>query len=442
MRARVGLPSLVRRAALFATVALSSSSSRASPLASLTPLPPHARLVTSPPSAAVHARVRAALLGGLAGDALALGGQYEYDAGVIKAKVGSFRDFAAPGDNHGVGWGRANYHPGKRAGDLTDAGDLVIMLLEHVAVLARADEPYDFDGFSSFWWRRIVEEGYGSCNFQSVGREATECPPGLTPGYLNGGTRRTLQALAEATQAAGGVVPRGDARKALAADVNCLVAATHFLPLFLLEADEEALVAGAVSTVYLSHKNRDPVAAAAFLARALHRLLHGRQPLEQALRGAAAAGGDAFISRCVADAAAKVAEAAAPGSALGALGAPFTDDAAVTSMARLWDVGRSEPIKVGKASPTEGALPSALYFALRYSHSLEEALIANANVGGDSAARGMVIGMLLGAAHGDAEAAVPARWRDGLRAAAHVDALLRAVRAGVEAQGSGDRSEL
>lgn len=30
----------------------------------------------------------------------------------------------------------------------------------------------------------------------------------------------------------------------------------------------------------------------------------------------------------------------------------FVDDLALTSMARLWDVGKSEPIKVGKASPT------------------------------------------------------------------------------------------
>ena len=69
----------------------------------------------------------------------------------------------------------------------------------------------------------------------------------------------------------------------------------------------------------------------------------------------------------------------------------FADDIAITSMARLWDVGKSEPIKVGKASPTEGALPAALYFAIKY-HRLatasttggfEEALVANANCGGD-----------------------------------------------------------
>ena len=41
-------------------------------------------------------------------------------------------------------------------------------------------------------------------------------------------------------------------------------------------------------------------------------------------------------------------------------------DLALTSMARLWDVGRSEPIKVGKASPTEGTLPGAVYFILKY----------------------------------------------------------------------------
>merc|ERR1719324_960680 len=30
-------------------------------------------------------------------------------------------------------------------------------------------------------------------------------------------------------------------------------------------------------------------------------------------------------------------------------------------MARLWDVGKTEPIKVGKASPTDGTLPTSAY---------------------------------------------------------------------------------
>jgi hypothetical protein len=70
---------------------------------------------------------------------------------------------------------------------------------------------------------------------------------------------------------------------------------------------------------------------------------------------------------------------------------------------RLWEIGKSEPIKIGKASPTEGALPASLYLALRYQHSLRDALVANAGLGGDSAARGVVIGMLLGGQHGRKE---------------------------------------
>ena len=42
----------------------------------------------------------------------------------------------------------------------------------------------------------------------------------------------------------------------MAADVNCLVAATHFLPLFLVSTDVKDLVTAATSTVYLSHRNR------------------------------------------------------------------------------------------------------------------------------------------------------------------------------------------
>merc|ERR1712224_902402 len=75
----------------------------------------------------------------------------------------------------------------------------------------------------------------------------------------------------------------------------------------------------------------------------------------------------------------------------------FVDDLAMTSMARLWDVGKTEPIKVGKASPTEGTMPSAIYMILKYKHSLIEAAKANAMVGGDNASRSIAIGMVLGA---------------------------------------------
>merc|ERR1712023_530019 len=65
----------------------------------------------------------------------------------------------------------------------------------------------------------------------------------------------------------------------------------------------------------------------------------------------------------------------------------FCDDLAMTSMARLWDVGKTEPIKVGKASPTEGTMPSSIYIILKYQEDFGAAARANAMVGGDNASR-------------------------------------------------------
>merc|ERR1719440_1568619 len=78
----------------------------------------------------------------------------------------------------------------------------------------------------------------------------------------------------------------------------------------------------------------------------------------------------------------------------------FVDDLAATSMARLWEVGKSEPIKVGKASPTEGTLPTSVYLILKYAKDFEAGVKANAMIGGDNASRSIAVGVVLGAIHG------------------------------------------
>jgi ADP-ribosylglycohydrolase len=60
----------------------------------------------------------------------------------------------------------------------------------------------------------------------------------------------------------------------------------------------------------------------------------------------------------------------------------------------------------------EDSVPSVLYLALKYHDDPENALIVNTNLGGDNAARGSVLGALLGAAHGDGK--FPDRWLQGL----------------------------
>lgn len=60
------------------------------------------------------------------------------------------------------------------------------------------------------------------------------------------------------------------------------------------------------------------------------------------------------------------------------------------------------------------ALPATLYLILKHGDSLEEALIENTMAGGDSAARGLCIGMVLGAKLG--WESIPERWIDGMKA--------------------------
>merc|ERR1719182_28823 len=92
----------------------------------------------------------------------------------------------------------------------------------------------------------------------------------------------------------------------------------------------------------------------------------------------------------------------------------FVDDLAATSMARLWDVGKSEPIKVGKASPTEGTLPTSVYLILRYENDFEAGVKANAMIGGDNASRAVAVGAVLGAYHG--VSAIPEDLKTALNA--------------------------
>merc|ERR1719506_3190906 len=103
----------------------------------------------------------------------------------------------------------------------------------------------------------------------------------------------------------------------------------------------------------------------------------------------------------------------------------FVDDLAATSMARLWDVGKSEPIKVGKASPTEGTLPTSVYLVLRYENDFEAGVKANAMIGGDNASRSVAVGMVLGPPHGIE--AIPENLKTTLNAWSKCEKMLNSL---------------
>lgn len=91
-------------------------------------------------------------------------------------------------------------------------------------------------------------------------------------------------------------------------------------------------------------------------------------------------------------------------------------------MARLWYVGKTEPIKVSKASPTEGTLPTSVYLILKYEDDYLAAVQANAMIGGDNASRSIAVGMVMGAYHG--VDAIPKHLRTSLNAWKKCDKML------------------
>jgi ADP-ribosylglycohydrolase len=80
---------------------------------------------------------------------------------------------------------------------------------------------------------------------------------------------------------------------------------------------------------------------------------------------------------------------------------------------------------LGLSCPLEKALPAVFAILLQHGDDLETALVENVMAGGDSAARGMALGILLGAAHG--QRALPKRWSDNLQARSQISSFLGTV---------------
>ena len=315
-------------------------------------------------------RVRGAFVGALVADALSLATHYEYDATRIKKFYGAIDRYYAPGEKtggttHGVGWGARNFHdgngngPAKQAGEQTDYGDYNLLVAEHLAATASPPRPFDVSEFLPRWREALATWRSWICTQ----------------------TRLTYSQVAQ-----------GAPVSSLGGNSNAM--SFRGAALLAYYNDEDA-VADAARKASFTHREATALDGSEFFARVAFRVTRGAAPRD-AIQDVAAASSP-FVQKKVAQALAKVDEATDPAQPLSK--EDFVDDLALTSMARLWDVGKSEPIKVGKASPTEGTLPGAVYFIVKYDN-LADAARANAEVGGDSASRAVAIGAVLGAAGG------------------------------------------
>jgi ADP-ribosylglycohydrolase len=255
-------------------------------------------------------RMRGAYYGALVADALSLGSHYEYSAPKIKqAYGGTIQKYMAPGEQmggetHGIGWGARNYHPGTVAGDQTDYGEYNVLILEYLATTASNPQPYPFN----------VQE--------------------LLPIWKNRLETNWKQWMCTQTKTAYQQVAKGVPVNQIGGPSNAM--ALRFAPVFSYYGDEDGVVDAARKSMF-THKEQTAHFGAEFFARVTYRIIHqSLTPLEAIEKVAAES--HPWIQQKVEQALTKAQEATDPKQPLST--EEFVDDLALTSMARLWDVGK------------------------------------------------------------------------------------------------------
>ena len=186
--------------------------------------------------------------------------------------------------------------------------------------------------------------------------------------YVDGATKTTLANLQNQSDKTQG----GSESVEIAGPARIAPLVCH-----LANSTEEEVVQASVEQTMLTHRSAEAEESTVFLAKAGYRLIHGAN-LSDTLNETA------------------------PVWALEKAKGEFSENA-VDAVA-----------KIGPACSISSALPSVLYLALKYENDIENAFIENAMAGGDNCARGLALGILLGADNGFSS--IPRNWIDSLMA--------------------------
>ena len=186
--------------------------------------------------------------------------------------------------------------------------------------------------------------------------------------YVDGATKNTLANLQNQTDKTQG-----------GSDSVEIAGPARIAPLisFLANSPESEVVQAAVEQTMLTHRSKEAEESATFLAKTGYRLIHGANLLDT-------------LNETAPEWALKKANSVLSENAVDAIG------------------------KLGPACSISSALPSVLYLTIKHGSEIETAFIENAMAGGDNCARGLVLGMLLGAANG--MASIPNYWVENLKA--------------------------
>ena len=257
-----------------------------------------------------------------------------------------------------------SYHPGKQAGDFTHYGDQTLILLRSLAEHGR----FDLTGFAAEW------------------RAFWEDP--ATHSYRDGATKATLENLRK------GALPAE-----AASDSHDIAGAARIAPLFLLKWEsDEALLQAARAQTGFTHRDPQVIETAEFFARVTLSVQSGTE-----------------ISTALRETAALTHWQAIPVGWFAAAVASMTsrEPDAVAAHA------------LGLSCHVADAFPVICHLLLRHPEDPVKALTTNAEAGGDSAARALLMGMVYGALPNATP--LPGDWITGLRARAEIQLLIARI---------------
>ncbi len=242
-----------------------------------------------------------------------------------------------------------SFHAGKERGQFTHYGDQTLVLLESVA----ACKGFDLADFARRW-QALFTTGYR--------------------GYVDKATSATLENL-----------QRGLGPEQCGSTSADLGGAARIAPLvWWYRQDRDQLLEAVRVQTAMTHNNPAVLAGAAFIARSAWSVLAGAAP-QAAL--------EAALEEGVADI-----------------------DLDIRLRSALESAGKDTRTVIGRFGQMCGiasALPGAVHLICSYADDPRTALIENVQAGGDSAARGLVAGLVLGARHG--VDAVPGGWLTGMQ---------------------------
>lgn len=167
--------------------------------------------------------------------------------------------------------------------------------------------------------------------------------------------------------------------------------------LFRYAGDPAAQIAAARAQAAATHRHPDVVDSAEFFARVVQAVLAGRE---------------------VPQAVGEVAETYFPRP-------PFVRWVA-DGLASRGEETAGAIRRFGQQCDVQAGFPAVVHLVARYPDDCRSALVENVMAGGDSAARGMLVGMLLGARLGPA--AIPEDWLAALTARARIEGSLERIR--------------